>query len=318
MVVLDQSTIYNSLVTLVKADYPFSNALQDKAVQFLKNLEPKWNERDLAAMLVRDLVHSLDGSPSGFVDSILTLLSSHHSKVVAAAMSLLPKISIASSPTIRSSFVKLNLINKVLATVQPNTLPIAKNEEIFNNHIEIIKKCLDLAQPVRLIALGVTDAVDRFNHREMIFQKVVLPLSPFVAFLITNRYILNEDLLDSLTSLLYIHIDIGPYHRPTLKFVLASPIAVGLSSCLSIVERDYDLWTILINIHNSLGEWKGEGPEVTQSAKLMMQALISEGFEDTLEQILMNDKDGDFGIHLVDCCNSILQLLGSNVEISED
>ncbi|KAK2944198.1 hypothetical protein BLNAU_20867 [Blattamonas nauphoetae] len=42
-------------------------------------------------------------------------------------------------------------------------------------------------------------------------------------------------------------------------------------------------------------EWKTEGPEVAQSGKLMLQALISEGYEDTLEQKLLNNKNGHFG-----------------------
>ncbi|KAK2942610.1 hypothetical protein BLNAU_22461 [Blattamonas nauphoetae] len=52
----DMSRIFNSLVVLVKAGYPFDNALEDRAAQFLESLEPEWDEQDLADKLVEELV----------------------------------------------------------------------------------------------------------------------------------------------------------------------------------------------------------------------------------------------------------------------
>ncbi|KAK2957752.1 hypothetical protein BLNAU_7186 [Blattamonas nauphoetae] len=295
----DQSTIYNSLVALVKAEHPFDTALQDKAVHFLKSLEPKWDAQ-LAARLVTDLVPSSAGSYSGFAMSILTLLSSQHSTVVAAALSFLYKATNESSPAIRCCLVESDLISKVLATFQPHTLSIAGNEAIINELNVLIRDCLFLANPSSLNELGVKTAVDAFNHREMIFQKAVIPSSQFVTFLISNRHILNGDLFNNFMDLLAVFIQICPFHRPTLEFVLASPIPMALSSRFSFVEGAMYLWGILMVINYSLKEWKKHRHEVAQSAKRMIQALISEDFEDTLEQMLMNDKDGNFGRNLVD------------------
>ncbi|KAK2944210.1 hypothetical protein BLNAU_20879 [Blattamonas nauphoetae] len=90
----NKSTIYRSLVALVEVEYPFDLELQDRAVQFLKILEP-FCDREYTTKLVTDLVHSSDGSPSGFVGSILTLLSTPHSTMVAAALSFLYKTTIS-------------------------------------------------------------------------------------------------------------------------------------------------------------------------------------------------------------------------------
>ncbi|KAK2957761.1 hypothetical protein BLNAU_7195 [Blattamonas nauphoetae] len=315
----DKSRIYNSLVALVKADYPFDTALQDRAAQFLKCLEPKWRDKPkLADKLVTDLVPSSDGSHSGFVDSITTLLSSPHSTVAASALSFFQKTTFASLPAIRKGLVESDLINKLLATVRPHTLPLSGNDEIFNILTKIIGNSIYLASPRSLSDLSITDTVDKYNHREMIFQKVVIASSPFVTFLISNRYSLNEDLLFSFMSLLTIHIQIGPFHRPTLEFVLASPILMAFTSCLSFFEDDHVLWVTLNNIHSSLREWTEEGPEVAQSAKRILQALRSEGSEDTLEQKMMNDKGGDDGRSVDWSCRFISQKLGSNVEFPEE
>ncbi|KAK2950168.1 hypothetical protein BLNAU_14854 [Blattamonas nauphoetae] len=310
----DKSTILCSLVALVKAEYPFDDTLQDRAAQFLKNLGPQWGDEQPATKLVTELVHSSAGSPSGFVESITTLLSSPHSMVVAAAWSVIYKIVILSSLDIRCCLVESDLVSKVLVAAQPQTLPISENETIIDNLIWIIFNCINLATQPSVSELGITAAVDQSNHREMIFRKVVFPSSQFVTFLITNRHVLNGDLFKFFMYLLCGHIRICPLHRPTLEYVLASPIAMALSSCLSFIERNDTLWTTLLNINQSLEEWKKEGPEVVQSAKRMTQALIVEGFEDTLEQMLLYEKSGYYSKDVVESCDSISQLLGSNVK----
>ncbi|KAK2950200.1 hypothetical protein BLNAU_14886 [Blattamonas nauphoetae] len=311
----DMSRIYCSLVALVKADYTFDKALQDRASRFLKNIEQKLRNKDQADKLVTDFVHSSSGSPSGFVESISTLLTSPHSKVVNTALSFLFNVT-ASSTENRCRLVASDIVSNVLATVQPHTLPISGNESKFNDLIVIIitEHCISLALPFYLNLLGITTAVDQYNHHEMIFQKVVLPSSHFSIYLISNWLILNRNLMDSFMILLSTIFEIGPFHRPTLEYVVASPIVMGFSSCLSFVEMNGVLNNMFSFINDSLDEWKKEGPEVAQSGKRMMQALFSEGFEDTLEQMLTINKDGNSGRYIIDYCRSISQRLGSNVK----
>ncbi|KAK2961659.1 hypothetical protein BLNAU_3457 [Blattamonas nauphoetae] len=311
----DKSAVYRSLVALVKAEYPFDNALQDRTVQFLKSLEPMW-DAPLAEKLITDLIPSSPGSPSGFIDSIVILLSSPHSTIVATAFSYLCKITDSTSIEGQSRLVKSDIVSKAFTTIQPHTLSIAGNEEIFDNLIGIIGNCVKLAFPFFLEELGITEAVDQFNHREMIFQKVVIPSSQFVTFLISNRYTLSGDLFTSVVSHLHAIIDIGPFHCPTLEFVLASPIVMALSSCLSIVEDNGCLWNFLTKIHDSLDDWRREGTEVIQSGKQMTQALISEAMEATLEQMMKHDKDGIYSYGIANHCDSISLLLGSNMKRS--
>ncbi|KAK2960089.1 hypothetical protein BLNAU_4972 [Blattamonas nauphoetae] len=263
----DESGIYCSLVALVKAEYMFDDVLQDRAAQFLKILEPFFDEQ-LAAQLVTDLVPSSVGSPSGFSESILTLLSSPHSTLVEATM--------------------------------------------------IIRSLLYLATPYYVRNLSITSTLDKNNHRKMIFQKVLLPSSPLVTFLISNRQVLHGFLFRSIMWLLSTHLEICPYHRPTLEYVFASPISMTFSNCLSFFEDDGDLWNTLNNTNRSLQYWKEEDPEVVLSGKRIVQALFSEGFEDTLEQMMMYDKNGDYDNRVGYDCLEISQRLRSNVEVPEE
>ncbi|KAK2960140.1 putative Casein kinase I [Blattamonas nauphoetae] len=219
-----------------------------------------------------------------------------------------------SSIEIQCRLMESGLISKVLATVQPQTLPISGNEEIFSNLIWTITEFMNLLSPSNHSKLGITTAADKYNHREMVFQKVVLPSSQFMTFLISNRYILNEKMFYSFMTLLDTLFYIGPFHRPTLEFVLASPIVMGFSSCLSFVEDDDPHSATLCDIHDLLLKSQQEGGEVAQSGKRTMQALISEGSEDTLELMMKYLKDGFYGSHLVEASHSISQLLGSNAK----
>ncbi|KAK2944218.1 hypothetical protein BLNAU_20887 [Blattamonas nauphoetae] len=309
----DQSAIYCSLVALVKTNYQFDNALQDRAAQFLKNVNTKWDQ-DLASKFVTCLVPSSTGSPSSFVSSILTLLSSSHSTVVTATLSFLRNTFVYSSPQIQDRLVESDLVAKLLTTVQPHTLPIPVNEDIFSELLRHINRFVDHASPFYLNLLGITDTVDVFDHRELIFQKVVVPSSRFVTFLITNRYNLNGDVFNDFMDFVSTLIRIGPFHRPTMDFVLTSPIAMGFTSCLSFIEDGHALLMTLQHIDYSLREWNGEGPEVVQSAKRMIQALISKGFEDTLEQMIRKNLDGFRNYGIVEHIHCITQMLGSNVK----
>ncbi|KAK2961646.1 hypothetical protein BLNAU_3444 [Blattamonas nauphoetae] len=311
----NKSSIYNSLVALVKAEYPFNDALLDRAVRFLKNLGPKGDQK-LAHKLITDLVPSSAGSPSGFIDSILTLVSSPHSTVAASALSFLQKTTFASSKEIRSRLVKSDLVSKVLATIQPHTLPVVGNEEIFVTLIHLFEHFVSLASPTSLIDIDTTVA-DAFNHREMIFEKVVLPSSQLMAFLISNRNMLKGDLFKSFISLMANLLDISPFHRPISEFILASPIVRTFSRCLSFVEDDFCLFDATKTFSQSLEEWRNHGPEVVQSGKRMMQALISDGFEDTLEQMLKH-RHSIFGRYIVVKCSFFSQFLGSNVDDAEE
>ncbi|KAK2963625.1 hypothetical protein BLNAU_1190 [Blattamonas nauphoetae] len=314
----DKSSIYCSLATLVKAEHRSNNALEDRATRFLTSLAPKFGDFSLSAKLVTDLVPSSTGSHSGFVESIVTLLSSPHSTIVEAALLFL-NVTTWNLPTrFLSRLAEVDIITNALAAVQPHTLPITGFEETHRYLIRIVDIFVDLASQSNLRDLGITATVDKSNHLEMIFQKVVIPSSQIVTFLISNRNLLKGNLLDSFMILLRTLLEVGPFHRPTLEFVLASPIVMAFSSCLPFAEEAVILFIHLGNINNSLKEWRNHGPEVVQSAKRMMQALISEGFEDTLEQMMMYEKNDDYCPNIIKACCFISQWLGSNVEFTEN
>ncbi|KAK2963010.1 hypothetical protein BLNAU_2033 [Blattamonas nauphoetae] len=98
-----KSTVYCSLVALVKAEYPFDNALQDKAARFLKDLEPRNGQYDATAKLITDLRRHF---------AVISPLDCGSGNNVVPAEYLVCFISMLSM-----SLVESDLVSKVLATV---------------------------------------------------------------------------------------------------------------------------------------------------------------------------------------------------------
>ncbi|KAK2944517.1 putative Carbon catabolite-derepressing protein kinase [Blattamonas nauphoetae] len=180
----DESTIFNSLVALVKQGYRFDSALQDRAVH------------PLAEALTTDLVPSSNKSPSGFVESIVTLLTSPNSPVFAETLKFLFETTEEIRTGIGYRFVASDLIAQVFTAVKPQTRPTSGNEAIHYRLVKIINNVVIIADPdwFRHIPTG---PVDKSNHNEVIFQRAVIPSSQYVTFLISNRYILTGNLIDS-------------------------------------------------------------------------------------------------------------------------
>ncbi|KAK2943046.1 hypothetical protein BLNAU_22020 [Blattamonas nauphoetae] len=305
----DKSTIYCSLVALVKEQYRFDNDLLNRAAWLLRNLAPFGKDREsAAAKLVTDLVPSSAGSPSGFVESILVLFSSPDSKLVSTALLFLFRILSISSPAVRLLLVDSDLFTNLFVIFRPHTLLLSGNGSIADSLIRNIQDLLELSFPSTLRKLGITASADAFNHREMIFRKLVVPSSRFVTSLISKRCVLNQEFFHSTIIMLGTLLQIGPFHHATLEFILASPIVFTFISSLDRQEE----WNVIPSIDLSLKGWKIQGPEVLQSGKLIVQALFSEGLEDALEQMLKYDEDTPSRGIIEEMCLSIFMLLGAN------
>ncbi|KAK2953284.1 hypothetical protein BLNAU_11747 [Blattamonas nauphoetae] len=303
-------------VALVTEEYQFNDALKFKAQSFLSHLGPRWNDDKAADKIVAELVSTSPGSSAAFFDSVLVLLSSPHSMVAESAFTFLNSVLLSCSSAIRLLFVEVDFITNMFAIIQPHTLPIARNVGRIHSLIGLIKNSIKIASPLHLEKLGVTDEVNTFNHREIICQKAVIPSGQFVTFLISNRYLLDKWLFHQFMELLCTLVDISPYHRPTLEFVLASPIVMAIPSRLSFYEDTRPVYDTLPLINNSFRLWGRREAEAVPSSKRMIQALVSEGFEDMLDQVMMFNESASFGDDIIEESQIFSHFLGSNISQS--
>ncbi|KAK2948496.1 putative Stk1 family PASTA domain-containing Ser/Thr kinase [Blattamonas nauphoetae] len=167
--------------------------------------------------------------------------------------------------------------------------PVSGNHDIHYRLVIIINNLVVLADPDWRSSMRVTEPLDNFIHFEMVYQKVVIPAFQYVTFLISNRHTLFGDLFQSFMYLLSTLVDIGPFHRQTLELVLASPVVMALLSCLTVSERDDINFQLFQSLADSCGEWKKPDSDQHQSGHRIVKPLISEGFEDIVDQMWMFD-----------------------------
>ncbi|KAK2958837.1 hypothetical protein BLNAU_6086 [Blattamonas nauphoetae] len=309
-----KSALYRDLVSLIRDNFDFDDALQNKTVSFLKALEPQPFQRSIADRLITQLVPTSDGSPAAFIDSFCVLLSSLHSTIVAATLSFLQATFSFSTEAHRVLLLQTDFVAKLIAKLQPQSLPLSGNEASFTVLNTILLVSMRLMNSSTLRILGNAGPSDLHNRCNLIFQRVLQPSSQYLSFLCRNHYLLTSRfhtfrfavLVDTL-------LEISPYHRPTLDFVLASPIVMTWSSCVSFDEHFLHFYDSLAHICSSLEEWKKQDPVVGQSRQRMTRALCSEGFEDTIEHFLVHNTFDEDSQALVGFCCSILRFLGSNV-----
>ncbi|KAK2956081.1 hypothetical protein BLNAU_8861 [Blattamonas nauphoetae] len=105
-----ESKYYYSLVKLVERGYEFDEALETKAEDFLEYLMSAMNSKpDKARRLVTSLIYSSDESPSDFVQSISTLVSSRYPTITKAKFSFLFATIRISSANTRIRLMELDL-----------------------------------------------------------------------------------------------------------------------------------------------------------------------------------------------------------------
>ncbi|KAK2958918.1 hypothetical protein BLNAU_6167 [Blattamonas nauphoetae] len=148
----------------------------------------------------------------------------------------------------------------------------------------------DRWRPLQILAKlrddGLSDVVIAnlsFSERSALSQSLVS--------LVRDNYTFTDALINKAVGFL---MDLRPTSLSTIPSNrIITELVPSSDGSLSDIEHS------LRDIKTSLSQWNNEGPEVIQSGKRMIQALISEGFADTLEQMLMNNMDGVFGIVVV-------------------
>ncbi|KAK2962893.1 hypothetical protein BLNAU_1916 [Blattamonas nauphoetae] len=310
----ERSVLYCLLVSLVRDNYCFDDVLLKKAIRFLSYLEKIEIQDQTRDTLITHLVPSPDGSLSGFTDSVCILLSSPRPNIVLSALSFLNVIITYSSEAHKLRFVQTDIVPRIISILHSQDFSFWNLNRFIDSLTWILIHFARLAGSYALHFLKIADPSSQHRHRELILQRVILPSSPYITFLCEDRSLFDDKRRScTILEILGLLVTIGFFHIPTLEFVLDSPIVMTIHDRLSFIDTDLPTYHVLKLVGNSLREWQTCGPEVTQSGKRTIHALISEGFETTLEQMMMRKMEHFPGDCIVHYCHTIMQYLGAKV-----
>ncbi|KAK2959575.1 hypothetical protein BLNAU_5353 [Blattamonas nauphoetae] len=312
----EKAVVFQSLVATVKYQPAFDASLEAKAVKFLESVNQ--DDEESADPLFTSLERTTDDSSSGFVQSIVVLISSTNCVIKTAAMKMFRNLIWRCSAGVLYTLVKAALIPQLITFLNLLSLSFVEAEDIHTCLFLSICKSLWLATPDGLRQLRIEDDKKQQTIHETVLKQVLLPSEKYICHLCMIRFsIVNGDQSWNFLDLLAHLLELFRYHQPTMEFVLRMPLFFTIPSCLSFFEDDRSIWYFLYLMNSTQWEWNKKGGDVRQIWKKVLRMLRMEGIEDVIEEKLQNDKNELRGGLIVDYSIKWSNLLGLNLPKEE-
>ncbi|KAK2942365.1 hypothetical protein BLNAU_22708 [Blattamonas nauphoetae] len=308
----DNAVVFQSLVATVKLQPELDVSLEAKVVKFLEYVDP--DDDDSADAFLRKLASSSGNSPTDFVQSIVVLIPSANQVITTAAMKMLGTLIMWCSLYIRLALVKADLLPQIVISLNPQSLSFAEAEDIHINLMKSISWTIYLSTPNGLRFLGIEDENEQQAVHETVLKQVLAPSERYIRHLCVNRFsIFDEKLSSYYLALLAQILEMCPYYRATMDFVVHMPVFLTITSCLTFYKNDESIWYFLYLIHSFLREWNEQGGEDQQMRTDANRMLRMEGIEDVIEQKLQNNRTRTYARWTVDKSIALNNLLGMNL-----
>ncbi|KAK2950690.1 hypothetical protein BLNAU_14361 [Blattamonas nauphoetae] len=312
--VSDRSTIYCSLVQMVKNEPALDPSLEDKAVSFLEQIKLD-SANDVDSFISGIVPSSLPESSRDFIESIVELISGHSKPVLNAAMTFVRDLAFRSSNNTILKLVKDGLIPQIISSLDLFSLPFTCAEEVHSSLLGILYNSIQKSTNHSLETLQLHDANEQQELRETVHNQVLLPSEAYLRHICANHYSIKHH-----TQLYYYMIllpqllDVSPYYEPTLVFVLNLPVCLTLTSTMTVVDFDEAIWcSLFVHTITQHARMNASG-EALERHHILLRSLKMEGIEDIIEQRLKNDIGGDNGQEIATTDIKWNNMLGMNVK----
>ncbi|KAK2941397.1 hypothetical protein BLNAU_23690 [Blattamonas nauphoetae] len=208
----EMAVVFRSLVATMKLQPALNDIREAKAVKFLKSLDRDTQEYTDA--LFTSLASFSDESLTGFVQSIVVLISSPSQAITTATMKMLRSLIVYSSAKVRIALIEADLIPQIVITLNPLSLSFAEAVDIHINVTRIIFQSLWLATPGGLTQLKLKDRNEQQDVHETVFQQVLFPSEKYIWHLCVNL----ESIVDGEQSSYFLFLlarllKISPYYQ---------------------------------------------------------------------------------------------------------
>ncbi|KAK2963948.1 hypothetical protein BLNAU_1025 [Blattamonas nauphoetae] len=287
----ERAVVFRSLVATVKIHPALDASLEAKAVKFLKSAIPYRGES--ADAFLSKFASSSDNSSSDFIQSIVVLISSSKHAIATASMEFLSSLLHFNSTHFRLTFVKADLLPKLITTLNPLSLSFTKAVDIHTHLVKSLRQSVRISSPRGLAELEIEDLNEQRAVHETVLKQVVVPSEKYICHLCVNRFsIVDGGLSETFLELLARLFWICPYYQPTMKFVLHMPVVLTIPSCLAYIVDNCSIWSFLFDMNNAQREWNQTRGEQRQMWKILHRQLRMEGIEDVIDAKLRNSEDG--------------------------
>ncbi|KAK2952463.1 hypothetical protein BLNAU_12569 [Blattamonas nauphoetae] len=277
------STIFQSLGTLVREDYPFDTALLTKAVNFLDTISPAYEIFE-ADDLLFGLVPDHEDPLTGFTEAVWSLVASPHHEIVESALDALQSVLSHCSTDNLERMLDCDVVAGVMKIVEPHTISLPLRDVLHTRVMDVLTSVLSFAQNAE--SLGADGAIAQCRVNDAIFARMVVPSKAYIQHLCSDRLLVLEgNLMDGLLDVFSALIDVSVFHPSTWTFVVSLPIALSVTSASSFN------FNFVIGFFECLRwdlyDWRKAGPCTFAKGWTMVRLLNSEGLDDLLDQTLL-------------------------------
>ncbi|KAK2964062.1 hypothetical protein BLNAU_1143 [Blattamonas nauphoetae] len=149
----EKAVVFQSLVATVKSQPALDDSLEAKAVKLLEYVIP--NDFFSAVTFLRNFASSFDDTLTNFVQSIVVLVSSPSNGITTASMKILRNLITGCSAKVHQSLIQVDLIPKIITTLNPQSVSLSDCEQIHTCLIRVISWLFWMATPARLVYLEI-------------------------------------------------------------------------------------------------------------------------------------------------------------------
>ncbi|KAK2956459.1 hypothetical protein BLNAU_8513 [Blattamonas nauphoetae] len=281
-----QALVFRSLIAHMNFQPVLDDSLAAKSVKLLDSVIPE-NEQSTNIFL-RSLSSSSDDYFTEFINSMILLVSSTSQSITVAAIKILDILVTHSSPQVRFSLVKADLVPQLITTLNFQSVLFTEAADIHVHLLKILHSFIWISTPDTL--KNTHDNEQKAVH-ETVLTQVLVPSEKYIWHLCVNRYsIIHGGLASDFMIFLDALLQVSPYYQPTMDFVLDMPVVLTIPSCLAFIEADRTIWTFLHELVEPQREWNRRGGNERPMWNEVLRMLRTEGIEDVIEQKLKTDK----------------------------
>ncbi|KAK2942593.1 hypothetical protein BLNAU_22487 [Blattamonas nauphoetae] len=252
------SSVFISLVRMIKTNFQFDEILEAKAVDFLKHYQEEIFEASKST-LFSNTFGSNDDPASSFFDCILVFVTCSMRSVAEMGFEVLTEAVCHAIQQNGIRLIRLNIIPRILNIFQPFAHTLSSWIDNHTRLLSLIRASLRRFYSVQ--TLNHSDDLMKMIVRDMIFDKVAVPSSQYLDFLSQNSV----------------------YHQQAMDFVLSSRIPLILSNATSFLETDTSVDDYLFYVGLTPDPWDDTPADIPRRKRLKRE-LKTEGLCDTVEQ----------------------------------
>ncbi|KAK2952448.1 hypothetical protein BLNAU_12554 [Blattamonas nauphoetae] len=308
------SPLYLSLIDFIKKGNSLDDKATKRACDLICRITPSEDTIFSADRMLFQLVPALDGSCSGFTESVIQLLTSSNEELVETTFSFLAQIvSNADLPT-RFDFLATDFF-----TLLPNTLYEQEIHILTQIRLSLMKisSCFIAFLPhdtSRQLCQKKHFSMDSFH--QTFLDKFFHPVKPFLESIFRNRrqitFTKSKCIFSELLGRL---VGYSPLLEQMTQFVLSSSFALTYMDCLDYFDLDVSLLALIGKVLEALRQWKKEDSAVQKRGRQIQTKLDEEGLPDEMELHLQCSGYSAFGLRIPSLGALLIEYIGGNAPL---